>query len=238
MLYRPAVDDKWQTLPDPPAFADSLVQWTVALSDDGNVVLVDGDGSEYAIYEPATNTWSPVQRAPVAATTWRIADDGTLLAWQKPDLFAVGNTEGQWTDPQSFDATGRYDVALAPDQVVLVDVDKTTGDLLTRDFDIASQAWSEPEVLYADGTGPYEPKLTVNTAGDAVVTWAQADRFGLTEPDLVWHRSAGSSTWHGPDQVPDGYHIDAAALPDGTLFATTDDQVDVPGVWLSLRSPN
>jgi hypothetical protein len=238
VLYRPTPDDEWQTLPEPPAFTDPVGQWTVGLSDDGNVVLVDGDGSEYATYEPATNTWSPVQRAPVAATTWLIADDGTLLAWQKPDLFAVGNIEGQWTDPQSFDATGRHDVALVPDHVVLVEVDEATGDLLTRDFDVASQIWSEPTVLYADGTGPYEPKLTVDAAGDAVVTWAQADRFGLTEPDLVWHRAAGSSSWRGPDQVPDGYHIDAAALPDGALFATTDDQVDVPGVWLSQRAPN
>lgn len=236
VLYRPTVDADWQELPRPPAFGDLRVDWAVTLTDDGVVVLVDGDGSEYATWEPATGIWSPVLEAPIAATEWRIADDGTLLAWQKPDAFAVGHTDGRpWGDPQFLDYTDSRQLELVPDQVVVVDVEDVSDEPVTRDFYIPTQTWSEPTVLGIAGSPSHEPKLAVNAAGDAVVTWAQTDRFGFAAPDLVWRREAGSSIWSAPELVPDGYDIAMTVLPDGTLAATTDNRVDAAGVWLSLR---
>jgi hypothetical protein len=248
VTYRPTVDAAWQDLPRPPALGSDQVDWTVFLTDRDEVVLVDDDGLEYAVYRPSTGAWSPVRRAPLAAAAvegWSVADDGTVVAWQHDDRvgdrFAVGTLDAGWQEPQPFDGHDPCrDVTLAGDRVVVVEAagscapgDRPT--LVARDFTIETRAWTAPTVLGRGPVGFETPRLVANATGTVLLSWRHDGPDGDLRPDSIWHRAADAPTWSAPEYLPGGYDLDPLILADGTLALVADHRTDAAGVWLALR---
>jgi hypothetical protein len=248
VFHRPTPDATWEELPIPPAFDASHIEWTAFVTNDNEIVLVDGDGREYVTYRPSTGAWSSVGRAPVATSegvdSWAVSDNGAMLAWQPSrrirDRFAVGDVDEGWSEPYRFDRSDPCrDVALAGRQVTVVEAVATCAvgeraTLRARDFDIEDQVWSAPVLLGRGRKGVEEPQLIAGRTGAAMITWAHDGSVGFVRPDTIWRRPAGS-TWSVPEYVPDGYDIDATILSDGTTATTSDLNLDAPGVWLTLR---
>lgn len=247
VVYRPTVGDPWERLPRPPAFGAGRVDWTVFLTDENEIVLLDGDGLEYAVYRPSTGAWSPVERAPLPATkveAWSVSDDGIVLAWQpggpSRDRFAVGDLGGGWRAMQLFDDRDPCrDVALAGHRVTVVESaggceigDRPT--LVARDFDLETDGWSAPTELGRGPRGTETPVLVANATGAAAVVWRHDGPDGFLRPDSLWHRASDASTWSAQSYVPGGYALDPVILADGTLAAVADLNTDAAGVWLAL----
>ncbi|MFC4034440.1 hypothetical protein ACFO3J_23600 [Streptomyces polygonati] len=202
-------------------YASSAGPWSapVGLTDStGQQSVVDvkaaGDGTVFALWR---------DRA-AGASDWqfqiavRRAGSGV---WGAPHTVFAGVSA--LTPPPSLVVTrdGHATVAWVNDLSAAV-----TPVILTSDWDPASAAWSEPELLTAS-PGLYIGGQSLGAAADGSLTavWQQAD--GMQYQVMAATRAAGARTWSVPQQLDAAsldsvYSLNVGVAPDGTAVAAWD----------------
>ena len=195
-------------------------------SDNGNAIAVVDDGTEMraAVRIGASNGFGPMRRVSNTATgppilpTAVMSNSGrAAMAWlESPanDVYASIYQGGSWTSPELIDSGDQLDSpqlgADAAGNLLLVWVEQGGGTPAIHGATSAAGdgTFEAPETIetldYGDGA---EPRLAVNEAGDAVLTYSDAVETSVCGVDcsFFWHETRYGNvdgTFAEPEYTP------------------------------------